>query len=89
MRNGKNNYLPSAPTHHTTNTQENNMALPKVLYIHIDKDGDEEFYIANEDADAQMEGVVGVYRLEEKLHVRHKLQLRKEGTKTWFDSSKG
>lgn len=65
------------------------MALPKMLYIHEDKDTDGTvYYIAHDDAAAQMEGVVGVYRLDETYHVRHKLQLRRKGTKHWFDSQK-
>jgi hypothetical protein len=63
------------------------MALPKVLYVYEMKDGDIPYYAASRVPGEQGEGIVGVYRLEDTLYVRHALELKRKGTKTWFKNA--
>ena len=62
--------------------------VPKVVYIYEEKDTNGEPYlVASTSVGDQNEGLVGVYDLRECLHVRHRLELRRKGTKGWFKSS--
>jgi len=62
------------------------MALPNVLYVYKKSDDDGiKYFVASTDSHEQTEGIVGVYRLQESLHIRHKPQFRRPKNKTWFD----
>ena len=62
------------------------MSLPNIVYVYEEQDTTgEKYLIASRDSHDQQEGIVGVYELVEKLHVRHKPQFRKVNTKKWFD----
>ena len=64
------------------------MALPTVIYIYEDEERDgSKYFVASKDPGEQTEGLIGVYRLEESLHVRHPLEFRRPGTNQWFKSS--
>jgi hypothetical protein len=65
------------------------MALPKVIYVYEEKESDgSEYLCAMYSPDGLPEGKLGVYKLEEKLEIRHQPQLRRPGTKTWFNAGK-
>jgi hypothetical protein len=64
------------------------MKLPKILYAYEDKDGDVSYYVASVDPGDQDQGIIGVYTLTDTLHVRHSLEMRRQGTKTWFKNNK-
>lgn len=64
------------------------MSLPKLIYVYEEKDTDGNTYlVASQDSHEQTEGIVGIYDLREKLHVRHKPQFRRPNTKQWFDKN--
>ena len=65
------------------------MSLPNILYVYEDTNTNGETYlVATTDPGEQTEGLIGVYALREKLHVRHQLQFRRPRTKQWFRSGK-
>lgn len=62
------------------------MSLPRRVYVYEDKGSDGVSYlVATKDSHEQMEGMVGIYELVDELHVRHKPQFRRKGTRQWFD----
>lgn len=62
------------------------MALPKIVYIYEEEDSDgTKYLVASTNSHEQIEGVIGVYKLQETLYVRCKPQFRRAKTKTWFD----
>ena len=62
------------------------MALPKVVYVYEDKGTDDVPYlVASMDSHELDEGIIGIYDLREKIHVRHQPQFRRPKTKTWFN----
>ena len=61
------------------------MALPKVVYVYEDVcSSGQKYLVATREPDEEHNGLVGIYRLEEKLEVRHQVQFRRSGQKNWF-----
>lgn len=61
------------------------MKLPDVLYVYVDGDKGQECFVATADISERGDGLVGIYNLSEKVWHRYKSQLRRDGSRKWFD----
>lgn len=64
------------------------MKLPTVIYVYVDGEGTDAYFVATEALGDLDEGLVGVYDLRERLNVRHALEVKRPGTTTWFKPDK-